>query len=108
MQSLPLLLSLFLSLPVHANPAGNPSARQIALTQSATVVNTIKAPPYTYLEVSAGKQTRWLASTAMAVKTGDVVHFDDGLEMRDFHSKTLNRTFPSILFVNKLVVSPAR
>jgi len=105
MKILSLLFALFLAVPAFATP---PSGKPAALTQTAKVVSTIKSPPYTYLEVSQGKQTRWLAATIIAVKAGDVIQFDEGLEMRDFHSKTLKRTFPSIFFVNKVEVVPAR
>jgi hypothetical protein len=105
MKILSLLFALFLAVPAFASP---PSGKPAGLSQSAKVVSTIKAPPYTYIEVAQGKQTRWLAATIIAVKAGDVIQFDDGQEMRDFHSKTLQRTFPSILFVNKVEVVPAR
>jgi hypothetical protein len=41
----------------------------------------------------------------VAAKKGDVVRFDDGMPMTNFHSKTLNRTFPSVLFVNRVVIT---
>ena len=42
---------------------------------------------------------------ALPVKKGDVIRFDNGMAMTNFHSKTLNRTFPSVLFVNSVVVT---
>ena len=88
--------------PVQMPAAGAPNA---SLPQKAKVLSTIEVPQYTYLEVTQNKKTRWLASTKVAVKKGDVIRFDDGAEMTNFHSKALNRTFPSIFFVSHVVVS---
>lgn len=78
------------------------------LTQSGTVLSTINVPTYTYVEVSQGKKTLWLATTISGVKKGDTVRFDDGLVMNNFYSKSLKRTFPSIVFVNSLVRDSAK
>jgi hypothetical protein len=95
-------------------PAGHPptgmkkevkSAPDVQLPQKAKVLSTIDAAQYTYLEVTQNKKTVWLAATTVAAKKGDVVRFDDGMVMTNFHSKTLNRTFPSVTFVNRLIVS---
>jgi len=90
------------------NPASamSPSGRtDIELTQKATVISTQDVPQFTYLEVKQGDQTRWLAASTVAVKRGDVIQFDSGSTMLNFNSKTLNRTFPSITFVNRVVVA---
>ncbi|MEK7361265.1 MAG: hypothetical protein AAB133_04205 [Pseudomonadota bacterium] len=60
---------------------------------------------YTYLEVTQNKKNLWLAASTVAVKKGDVIRFDDGMAMANFHSKSLNRTFPSITFVSRVVVT---
>jgi hypothetical protein len=74
------------------------------LTQKATVISSQDVPQFTYLEVKQGDQTRWLAASTIAVKKGDVIQFDNGSTMTNFTSKTLNRTFPSITFVNRVTV----
>jgi hypothetical protein len=78
--------------------------REIPLTQQATVLSTISVPQYTYIEAAQGKKTVWLAASSMAVKKGDTIRFDDGMVMNNFYSKTLKRTFPNIVFVNRAVV----
>jgi hypothetical protein len=75
------------------------------LTQKAKVLGVIDAAPYTYLEVEQNNKTLWLAANAVAAKKGDVVRFDDGMVMTDFHSQKLDRTFPSVTFVSYLVVT---
>jgi hypothetical protein len=117
MKSLPALLALavFSSLAsAQALPPGHPPVDtkmqgkgmpDAQLPQKAKVLSTIDAAPYTYLEVTQNKKTLWLAANAVPAKKGDVIRFDDGMVMTNFHSKTLNRTFPSVTFVNRLVVT---
>ena len=117
MESLPLLLALavFSSFAfAQPLPAGHPpmgaksegkAMPDAQLPQKAKVLSTIDAAPYTYLEVTQNKKTSWLAANAVPAKKGDVIRFDDGMVMTNFHSKTLNRTFPSVTFVNRVVIT---
>jgi hypothetical protein len=102
-------LALAQQVPSGHPPIGVKSQDQGAsdaqLPQKAKVLSTIDVPQYTYLEVSQNNKTTWLAAPTVAVKKGDVVRFDNGMTMTNFHSKSLNRTFPSILFVNTVVVT---
>jgi hypothetical protein len=120
MKAFPVLLALCTSaiafaadpvVPANPHAGMKPSSmasRDANLPQTAKVLNIIKAPPYNYIEASQGKNTIWLATTTIAVKKGDVIRFDEGMVMNDFYSKSLKRTFPSILFVNKLVVGEGK
>ena len=117
MKTLPVLLALTLfsvSAAAQSLPAGHPgveaknagkSAPEAKLPQKAKVVSSIDAKPYTYIEVTQNKKTLWLAANAVPLKKGDVIRFDDGMVMTNFHSKTLNRTFPSVLFVSRVVLT---
>jgi len=82
-----------------------PGAPQTQLPQKGKVLSAIDVPQYTYLEVIQNKKTLWIAGPTVAAKKGDMIRFDDGMAMTNFHSKTLNRTFPSISFVNNVVVT---
>lgn len=90
--------------PVDASKMGK-GAPAIALTNKAKVVSVIDVPQYTYLEVTRDKKTEWLATTSMVAKKGDVVRFDDGMVMTNFRSTSLNRTFPSIIFVSRAEIA---
>ena len=117
MKTLPVLLALtvFSGLALaQPLPPGHPSVDtakegkavpEAQLPQKAKVLSTIDAAPYTYIEVTQNKKTLWLAANAVAAKKGDVIRFDDGMTMTNFHSKTLNRTFPSVLFVSRVVIT---
>jgi starvation-inducible outer membrane lipoprotein len=71
------------------------------------VKQTIDASQYTYLEVASGDSTVWLAAPTTKVQKGQSVSWSNGTPMHDFTSKTLNRTFESILFVGKVIVEGA-
>jgi hypothetical protein len=116
MKSFPFLLALAVasgSALAQSLPSGHPpmgaakegtGATAAPLPQKGKVLSTIDAAGYTYLEVSQNKKTIWLAGPKMTVKKGDVVRFEDGMEMKNFESKTLKRTFPSVTFVNRVAV----
>ncbi len=71
---------------------------------SGKVTDVIDVPQYTYVELKHGGEKIWLATAKTSVKKGDTVSFADGQAMHDFHSKTLNRTFKEIYFVNEIEV----
>jgi len=73
-------------------------------SQKGTVVSIINIPQFSYLEVKQNSQTRWIASSTVKAKKGDAIEFDSGSTVANFNSKTLNRTFPSITFVNHVTV----
>jgi hypothetical protein len=67
--------------------------------QTGTVAEAITAGSYVYIKLE--EQGAWLAANSFAVSVGDKVRYSDGMEMNDFHSKALDRTFDSILFVSQ-------
>ncbi|MHC1773888.1 MAG: GW dipeptide domain-containing protein [Lentimicrobium sp.] len=69
-------------------------------THAVDVIEVVQTSNYTYLQVFENDQKFWIAITRAEAKTGDVLYFTNAMEMKDFKSKELNRTFPSILFVN--------
>jgi hypothetical protein len=69
-----------------------------------TVISSIDASIYTYIEVSENGKTIWIAAPTVAVKKGDTVGFDEGAPMANFYSKSLNRTFDVVYFVGKAAV----
>ncbi|HYD62544.1 MAG TPA: hypothetical protein VEC35_19460 [Noviherbaspirillum sp.] len=100
------------------HPAGHPSPAMAAdmlkppkntpdaqLPLKGKVLSTIDASEYTYIEVSQAKGTLWLAAPKVALKKDAVVRFEDGAVINNFHSKLLNRTFQSVMFVNRVVVT---
>ncbi len=65
---------------------------------SGKVVETMDAGGYTYVQIEkAGKKT-WVAVPEMKVAVGQEISFMPGQEMPNFKSKSLNKTFESIIF----------
>lgn len=68
------------------------------------VLSTLDAPGYTYMELANTEKRFWIAAPTTRVKAGDRVRFEQSLVMKNFNSKTLNRTFDQIIFVNSATV----
>ncbi|MGC2047726.1 MAG: hypothetical protein WA635_03855 [Gallionella sp.] len=98
------------TLPAGHPPVNSPGqttlsdAPEAGQTQTASVVSTIDIPQFTYIEVKQNNQTRWLAASTIAAKKGDIIQFDAGSTIPDFKSKTLNRSFPGMTFVNHVTI----
>lgn len=81
------LISLLFSVAVFAST-----------NHTATVLETMSSGGYTYIKVHEGQKDYWIAMTQRAVKKGENISYTEQGWMKNFHSKTLNRTFDSILF----------
>lgn len=68
------------------------------------VIETMSAGGYTYLQVQQGKQKIWVATEARELKQGVQVEVPQYWAMKDFKSKTLERTFEWIMFASKVYV----
>lgn len=66
------------------------------------VVETMNAGQYTYVQVDDGSKKVWAAAPQFAVAVGDKVVVPAGIPMRDFESKTLQRTFDLVYFVQEI------
>jgi len=89
------------SAPAQAPASSAPPAPQGNQTQG-KVVQAMQAGMYTYIEADVGGKTVWLAASKVDVNVGDTVRWGDAAMMKDFPSKTLNRTFDEILFTSKV------
>jgi hypothetical protein len=63
-----------------------------------TVVETMDASGYTYVCLDKGGKRTWVAVPQMKVTVGEKMSFLPGQAMPNFESKSLNRTFDSIVF----------
>lgn len=104
-----LAICLFISLAVqngdaNANsPVAEKAAAPAAMTQapgslSGTVLETMDSGGYTYFQLDTGLGKPWIAVPQAQVKVGDTISAKPGMVMNNFNSKTLNRTFDSIIF----------
>lgn len=71
-------------------------------THGVTVKEVIQTNNYTYLNVEEDDKTFWIAVISRESKPGDVLYFTKSYEMKNFESRELKRTFPSVLFIDDL------
>ncbi len=86
----------------QTNKAVNPHAT----VHKVMVKEKTDAPPYSYLKVEENGKEYWMAVNQMNVKPGDYVYYSSAMTMQNFHSKTLNKTFKEILFVQDAKTVP--
>jgi hypothetical protein len=75
-------------------------------THKVVVTEVLNAGEYTYLKVKEDDMEQWLAVNAMEAKPGEIYYYEGGLEMTNFKSKELKRTFESVLFLESLSKVP--
>ncbi len=71
-----------------------------------TVKETMDGGGYTYILLEFDGRKSWVAVPPMKVKVGDEVMLYPGQVMKNFHSKSLNRTFETIIFSQGAVSPP--
>ncbi|WP_461637806.1 hypothetical protein [Labilibaculum euxinus] len=67
------------------------------------VKETFNAGGYTYIN---GNNDLWLAVGQRPIEIGKAYYYKGALEMKNFHSKELNRDFPVIYFLNTISDTP--
>lgn len=70
------------------------------------VSEVIQGNTYSYLKVKENAMDRWIAVSHQEVAPGEVYYYDDALQMTNFHSKEIDRTFDVIYFVNMISKTP--
>ena len=70
------------------------------------VLEVLPAGTYTYLRVKESDAELWLAVSAMQAEIGATYYFKEGLEMKNFHSKELNRDFTTLYLINDISTDP--
>jgi hypothetical protein len=77
-----------------------PNAHQV------TALEVIQGSSYSYVRVMEDGKQYWLAINYADIKKGGTYFWSKGGEMKDFTSKELNRTFPSIFFIEDFTDKP--
>jgi hypothetical protein len=78
-------------------------ALQGASSLSGKVVETMNSSGYTYVNIEKDGKKNWLAVPQMKVEAGQDISFHPGMTMKNFKSKTLNRTFETIVFSSGVI-----
>jgi hypothetical protein len=78
----------------------NPNSREI------TAEEVIQSSQYTYVKVNEDDKDYWIAISRREVEKGKTYYIGTGLEMQNFTSKELKRTFDVIFFVQDFSDQP--
>jgi len=99
--------------PMGSQPGNNaaskpsaPMAQPEGPAAQGKVMELTSAAGYTYLLLDAGGKQFWIAGTQVSAKKGDVVSYIANVTMQNFTSKTMNKTFDSIIFASSVKVVP--
>ena len=82
-----------------------PVAEETKVTQpvpagfNGKVIETISTAGYTYVQVDTGTEKIWAAAPEFKIEEGETVTVPAGTPMKNFQSKTLNRSFDVVWFV---------
>ena len=83
-----------------AKSVSNPAMHQVKVEE------VVQASAYTYLKVKDNGTDYWMAVTNQEAAVGETYYYETALEMKNFKSKELNRTFETIYFVQGLSKQP--
>ena len=70
------------------------------------VEEVLQTSAYTYLRVAENGKDYWIAVARIDARVGENYYYKDGLEMKDFKSKELDRVFKQVFFVDKISSTP--
>lgn len=99
---------LFISLMIAACSKNDEQKKEntsaVPNQHKATVMEVIPVSAYTYLHVTENGKDYWIAAPRADFKVGEVIVFSNYMEMKNFESKELKKTFESILFIDNASV----
>lgn len=72
-------------------------------TATGTVLETMDAGNYTYVRVDTDDGEIWAAATRFEIGVGDTVTVPLVMPMENFHSDSLDRTFPVVYFTSQIL-----
>ncbi len=102
------LISVLLATSCVRNKNGQTIQMPASQEKVFEVSEVIQATGYSYLKVKENSEERWIAAARQEIAAGDVYYYDEALQMTNFHSKDLDRTFEVIYFVNQISKTPIR
>jgi predicted RNA-binding protein len=101
-----LLTSIAISCNFRKKGGNNSEENTAPNSHKVTVSEVIQTGSYTYLKLKEDDKEYWAAVSSMEAKPGQTYYYQQSMEMRDFKSKELNRTFSSIYFIDNLSDQP--
>lgn len=90
--------------PVNAGQPQQAASSPQPAANTGKVLAVMNASGYSYIEVESQGGRKWLAAPQSTVKVDDTVAWNGGATMHNFNSKSLNRVFGEIDFVDAVTV----
>ena len=101
------LLAIFMIAIVFFNKGKDSIPKDLpAGTHACTIKEILQTTKYTYFQVAENDNEYWIAVTKREAKEGDIIYYTNPLEMNNFVSKELGRTFPTVFFVQNVSDKP--
>jgi len=101
------VLKIFLALVFIITFSVNSYSQQPKSTvHKVEVAEVLQVNSYTYLRVKENNEEKWLAVPSIIANKGDIYFYKGGMEMPNFESKELNRTFKSVIFLGAISKNP--
>lgn len=109
MKTIYILLALvaFAGNAVAAETQASTSLMKVAAAKypnKGKVLEVDNSSMYTYMQVQTDKGPIWIAASKSTVAKGNTISYPDGAVMTNFHSKSMNKTFDTIIFLDKVEV----
>ena len=108
------VIALVIVLGVFAcEPRQGKSVEEVPATNTNTnlreivVKEVLQANSYTYVKATESGNEIWMAIMKSDIEVGKKYYYDDAMEMKNFESKDLSRTFESIYFLQGLYENPS-
>jgi len=101
-----ILLSAIIVLSVSCKQKNKANENLAPNVHQVTAQEVIQSSNYTYLRVSEDSKETWIAISRREAEVGKTYYYEPNIEMNDFVSKELKRTFKSIFFVDKFSDQP--
>ena len=101
-----ILLSAVIVLSVSCKQKNKANENLAPNVHQVIAQEVIQSSNYTYLRVTEDSKETWIAISRREAEVGKTYYYEPNIEMNDFVSKELKRTFKSIFFVDKFSDQP--
>ena len=96
-----------IAMPDKGSPPATDASQSADETLTGKILQTMDSGGYTYIHLQKKNGDKiWVAVTVTPVTVGSQITFAGGMEMGNFESKTLKRTFDKIIFADGVVSAP--
>ena len=101
-----ILLFCVIALSIGCKPKPKATENLAPNVHKVVAKEVIQASGYTYVRVLEDSKENWIATTKQVVEIDKFYYYMPNIEMSNFESKELKRTFPTIIFVDKFTDQP--